>query len=447
MEEQNVKICLRNLEINPEDVDSLLILGAISNDFPNLKLPPSIHFFEKAAKLGNIQGMFECSNYYGKTNQFQKQIYFLQKASEFNDGKMVEGKDEKFSQVQSQLRFAVNLEKEGSFKDAEKYYKLASKHEHPSGTEAKSLLGFLYLHKLKDFKKAKEIFEECVPFDNTLSLKGLHTIYLGGLGVEPNIQKAEKYLAEIQRLGGIKIIKIEHKFDLRARSLEGFVNKVSILFCDKCNKGDRFKKLLVCGNCKSARYCDSQCQKSHWSTHKSICKKPTAPKVLNMKDFPFMKLVGSVIDPKRKLILFNFPAFEEISEVGIYFGIKVKITMDDMQWIVQGFPQKATTKYLFGMDIVNCFVCNQTCKNGHLICHIMNRFNNAEKRHLSCIIPRIVHDECMEKLFAHWGVKLMVFKEYEETYFAWEDVEMDCLKTQNEFLFLCSNPWREFHGI
>ena len=46
--------------------------------------------------------------------------------------------------------------------------------------------------------------------------------------------------------------------------------------CSSCqsvpNKG---KKLLVCGRCKSAHYCDAKCQKAHWMAgHKATCARP-----------------------------------------------------------------------------------------------------------------------------------------------------------------------------
>ena len=37
------------------------------------------------------------------------------------------------------------------------------------------------------------------------------------------------------------------------------------------------KKLLTCGRCKSARYCNASCQKAHWGAgHKTACKPPAA---------------------------------------------------------------------------------------------------------------------------------------------------------------------------
>jgi len=45
------------------------------------------------------------------------------------------------------------------------------------------------------------------------------------------------------------------------------------LFCNYCSRGDRgtlsFQK---CSRCCSVRYCDPDCQKNHWTSHKLHCK-------------------------------------------------------------------------------------------------------------------------------------------------------------------------------
>ncbi|EPQ53631.1 hypothetical protein GLOTRDRAFT_63247 [Gloeophyllum trabeum ATCC 11539] len=48
------------------------------------------------------------------------------------------------------------------------------------------------------------------------------------------------------------------------------VNSVSLYRCSWC--GNPSAVLRKCGGCNKARYCDAGCQKSHWSTHKSVCK-------------------------------------------------------------------------------------------------------------------------------------------------------------------------------
>lgn len=46
--------------------------------------------------------------------------------------------------------------------------------------------------------------------------------------------------------------------------------------CAHCGaRAAKDKKLLTCGRCKTARYCNAKCQKEHWvGGHKAECKKP-----------------------------------------------------------------------------------------------------------------------------------------------------------------------------
>src|SRR5258708_3387937 len=39
--------------------------------------------------------------------------------------------------------------------------------------------------------------------------------------------------------------------------------------CDNCREA--LANPMVCGRCKVAPYCNKECQKSHWKTHKQIC--------------------------------------------------------------------------------------------------------------------------------------------------------------------------------
>jgi hypothetical protein len=40
--------------------------------------------------------------------------------------------------------------------------------------------------------------------------------------------------------------------------------------CDHCKKTP--KDLMKCGRCKQVFYCDRDCQKAQWSTHKQVCR-------------------------------------------------------------------------------------------------------------------------------------------------------------------------------
>lgn len=45
--------------------------------------------------------------------------------------------------------------------------------------------------------------------------------------------------------------------------------------CWEC--GDTEKPLLKCGQCRMAKYCSEACQRDHWPTHKTDCKKISQP--------------------------------------------------------------------------------------------------------------------------------------------------------------------------
>jgi hypothetical protein len=66
--------------------------------------------------------------------------------------------------------------------------------------------------------------------------------------------------------------------------------------CSKCEKPATAR----CANCSSTYYCDQQCQRAHWSTHKVECNKIHK----SVSDFSKIgeALVGSIADNKIKFI-------------------------------------------------------------------------------------------------------------------------------------------------
>lgn len=54
--------------------------------------------------------------------------------------------------------------------------------------------------------------------------------------------------------------------------------------CFKCGKvkADIGKAPLKCARCKAAWYCDKDCQKAHWTAHKSVCVPPGQRVMLNV---------------------------------------------------------------------------------------------------------------------------------------------------------------------
>jgi hypothetical protein len=50
----------------------------------------------------------------------------------------------------------------------------------------------------------------------------------------------------------------------------------SALKCGNCNKNDTESVLLTCTGCKTAKYCNAECQAAHWLFHKPNCVPPSA---------------------------------------------------------------------------------------------------------------------------------------------------------------------------
>ena len=73
------------------------------------------------------------------------------------------------------------------------------------------------------------------------------------------------------------------------------------------------KKLLTCGRCKSARYCNASCQKAHWGAgHKAACKPPAAT-----PSSDWAKVVEGGIEAEHK------QAYDEKVGAGGYIGAPI----------------------------------------------------------------------------------------------------------------------------
>ena len=75
--------------------------------------------------------------------------------------------------------------------------------------------------------------------------------------------------------------------------------EVTLKQCRTCQKnGDN---LFRCSKCKDVYYCDQECQRKDWVSHKSYCKnkseeekiKNTADKELGMDEFKNLKGIGA----------------------------------------------------------------------------------------------------------------------------------------------------------
>lgn len=86
--------------------------------------------------------------------------------------------------------------------------------------------------------------------------------------------------------------------------------------CANCEKTDIFQdKFLLCGACKNAYYCNQQCQRANWPSHKILCEKPQVglKKLLEMKRIivnnkHIIKFLCEVYDKfDAQVIMINIP--------------------------------------------------------------------------------------------------------------------------------------------
>lgn len=89
--------------------------------------------------------------------------------------------------------------------------------------------------------------------------------------------KATKLSVELLRTYATLAFNKDLPDDLRSIFIKILPNVTTLLerlsntnSCMNCSKAHCDKK---CGNCKQVYYCSDECQKAHWKTHKSLCKK------------------------------------------------------------------------------------------------------------------------------------------------------------------------------
>lgn len=88
--------------------------------------------------------------------------------------------------------------------------------------------------------------------------------------------------------------------------------------CSQCDQ--KPPSLSLCGRCKTARYCDHDCQKAAWPTHKAICVDVHGP---NYYHVPPMKTGVDPAGPSNPLQLRTRPSLsdEEILKLSTCEGV------------------------------------------------------------------------------------------------------------------------------
>lgn len=71
--------------------------------------------------------------------------------------------------------------------------------------------------------------------------------------------------------------------------------------CSNCNKEDSVKALRLCSLCKSVMYCNKECQKAHWISHKSTCTQQCTLQLISAIEANNFETVSELSKMKRVL--------------------------------------------------------------------------------------------------------------------------------------------------
>lgn len=72
-----------------------------------------------------------------------------------------------------------------------------------------------------------------------------------------------------------------------ARDLSHDSESDSMLVCHNCGKVS--ESLINCPHCKTAKYCNEECQRAHWKVHKSACSNPESQPQNDFRPFPLSR--------------------------------------------------------------------------------------------------------------------------------------------------------------
>jgi len=124
----------------------------------------------------------------------------------------------------------------------------------------------LYFNSLRGPRlKFHDFSKHLFPFPGKPGLKKLHS-YLGTLLFQEGYSEDELFPDDFEKVDAA----FDNEFDRRLFADLGFdnVNYVTAFACCNCGNDGATAK---CSRCKSAVYCDSECQRAHWKAHKASC--------------------------------------------------------------------------------------------------------------------------------------------------------------------------------
>ena len=128
-------------------------------------------------------------------------------------------------------------------------------------TEIDSYFNSLRGPRLKFHDFSKHLF----PFPGKPGLKKLHS-YLGTLLFQEGYTEDELFPDDFEKVDAV----FDNEFDRRLFADLGFDN-VKYVPASPCSNCGDDGATAMCTRCKSAVYCNRECQSAHWKAHKVSC--------------------------------------------------------------------------------------------------------------------------------------------------------------------------------
>ena len=161
-----------------------------------------------------------------------------------------------------------------SYQQSRELYALAASQ---GDTVSQYNLGNMYEDGLgvdQSYERAKEYYEAAARQGETNAQYNLGLLYVRGQGVEQSNETAREWWMKSAEQGfenAIKALQILDKNE--GRTTPSFTPPKR---CSTCNAPKTSTHKLRNCKCKGAQYCDAECQKSHWKSHKKehhrLCK-------------------------------------------------------------------------------------------------------------------------------------------------------------------------------
>ena len=161
-----------------------------------------------------------------------------------------------------------------SYQQARELYKMAA---HQGFASAQYTLGVMYEHGHgvdQNYERAAEYYKAAARQGMAQAQYGLGVLYYEGQGVEQSIETARAWWMKAAEQGFEDAINGLQALDkIEGRTTSSFIPPKR---CSTCNAPKTSTHKLKNCKCKGAQYCDAECQKSQWKSHKKehrrLCK-------------------------------------------------------------------------------------------------------------------------------------------------------------------------------